>query len=172
MASVNLILWIGVTLLFIAFFSGLEIAFISASRLSIELKKKQGLNSGSILSKFMETPSRFLGACLIGVNIFLVIYGLLFAELMSWLWNFSQLQNQYVKLFFDTLLSSLVVLVIGEFLPKAIFRARNDSLLSFFARPAKFFYNIFNPVSSLFVKFAEGILKYLFNVRIKDKGEP
>ena len=172
MESVNLLIWIGVTLLFIAFFSGLEIAFISASRLSIELKKKQGLNSGNILSKFMEAPSRFLGACLIGVNIFLVIYGLLFAELMLWLWNFSQMQNQYVKLFFDTLLSSFVVLVIGEFLPKAIFRARNDSLLSFFAPVAKLFYNLFNPISSLFVNVAESILKYLFNVRVKDKGEP
>jgi magnesium and cobalt exporter, CNNM family len=172
MDSVNLLIWIGITLLFIAFFSGLEIAFISASRLSIELKKKQGLNSGNILSKFMETPSRFLGACLIGVNIFLVIYGLLFAELMSWLWNFSQMQNQYVKLFFDTLLSSFVVLVIGEFLPKAIFRARNDSLLSFFAPVAKLFYNLFNPISSLFVNVAESILKYLFNVRVRDKGEP
>lgn len=173
MASVNLILWIGITLLFIAFFSGLEIAFVSASRLSIELKKKQGLSSGSILSRFMEMPSRFLGACLIGVNIFLVIYGLLFSELMrTSLWNPLNLQNEYVKLLFDTVLSSLVVLIIGEFLPKAIFRARNINLLSFFAPVAKLFYNIFNPVSSLFVNISEGILKYLFNVRIKDKGEP
>ena len=173
MNSVNLILFIGVTLLFIALFSGLEIAFISASRLSVELKKKQGLSSGNILSKFMETPSKFLGVCLVGVNIFMVIHGLLFSELMrTSLWNPLKLQNEYIKLLFDTLLSSMVVLIIGEFLPKAIFRARNDNLLSFFARPAKFFYNIFNPVSSLFVRLAEFILKYLFNVRIKDKGEP
>lgn len=173
MDSVNLILWIAFTLLFIAFFSGLEIAFVSASRLSVELKKKQGLSSGSILSKFMEEPSRFLGACLIGVNIFMVVYGLLFSELMrTSLWNPLKLQNEYVKLLFDTILSSLVVLIFGEFLPKAIFRARNDSLLSFFAPVAKLFYNIFNPVSSLFVNLSEAILKYLFNVRVKDKGEP
>jgi len=173
MDSVNLLIWIAFTLLFIAFFSGLEIAFISASRLSIELKKKQGLSSGNILSKFMEAPSRFLGTCLIGVNIFLVIYGLLFSELMrTSLWNPLKLQNEYVKLLFDTILSSLVVLIIGEFLPKAIFRARNDALLSFFAPVGKLFYNIFNPISSLFVNVAEGILKYLFNVRVKDKGEP
>jgi len=128
MDSVNLILWIGATLLFIALFSGLEIAFISVSRLSIELKKKQGLSSGNILSKFMEQPSRFLGACLIGVNFFMVIYGLLFSELMrTSLWNPLKLQNEYVKLLFDTILSALVVLILGEFLPKAIFRARNDS---------------------------------------------
>jgi putative hemolysin len=173
MDSVSLLLWIGLTLLFIAFFSGLEIAFISASRLSIELKKKQGLTSGNILSKFIEKPSRFLGVCLVGLNIFLVIYGLLFSELMrTSLWNPLQLQNEYVKLLFDTILSSLVVLIIGEFLPKAIFRARNDSWLSFFSPVAKLFYNIFNPVSALFVIVAENILKYLFNVKIKDKGEP
>lgn len=172
MNSVNLILYIGVTLLFIAFFSGLEIAFISASRLSVELKKKQGRSSGNILSKFMESPSKFLGVCLIGVNIFMVIYGLLFSELMrTSLWNPLNLQKEYVKLLFDTLFSSLVVLIIGEFLPKAIFKARNDLLLSFFARLANFFYRIFNPISSLFVNLAEFILKYLFNVRIKEKGE-
>ncbi len=170
MLSVNLILWICVTLLFIAFFAGLEIAFVSVNRLTIELKKKQGLNSGIILSNFMENPSKFLGVCLIGANICLVIYGLLFSELMrTSLWNPLHLENAYVKLLFDTVLSSLFVLIIGEFLPKAIFRARNDSLLSFFAPVAQLFYRLFNPISSLFVNFAEGILKYLFNVRIKDK---
>jgi len=172
MNYVNLLLWIGFTLLFIAFFSGLEIAFISVNRLSVELKKKQGLTSGNILSKFMEAPSRFLGVTLIGINIFLVIYGLLFTNLMVWLWSFLQTKNEYIKLFFDTLFSSVIVLIIGEFLPKAIFRAKNDSLLSFFSPVAKLFYNILNPISSLFVNVAESILKYLFNVRVKDKGEP
>jgi CBS domain containing-hemolysin-like protein len=169
MVAVNTILWIGVTLLLIAFFAGLEIAFISVNRLSIELKKKQGLSSGIILSRFAENPSRFLGACLVGVNICLVIYGLLFTGLMNGLWDLLQIKNDYIRLLFDTILSSIVVLIIGEFLPKAIFRARNDSLLSFFAPVAQLFYRLFNPVSSLFVGFAEGILKYLFNVRIKDK---
>jgi len=170
MDSVNLLLWIGLTLLLIAFFAGLEIAFISVNRLTIELKKKQGQVSGNILSRFMENPSRFLGACLIGVNICFVIYGLLFSELMrTSLWNPLHLENEYVKLLFDTILSSLVVLVIGEFLPKAIFKAKNDSLLTFFAPVAQVFYNLFNPISSLFVRLADVILKYLFNVRLKDK---
>lgn len=170
MHSLNLILWICVTLLLIGFFAGLEIAFVSVNRLTIELKKKQGLNSGVILSNFMEKPSKFLGVCLIGANICLVVYGLLFSELMrTSLWNPLHLVNAYVKLLFDTILSSLVVLIIGEFSPKAIFRARNDSLLSFFAPVAQLFYRLFNPVASLFINFAEGILKYLFNVRIKDK---
>jgi len=170
MDSVNLLLGIGITLLLIAFFAGLEIAFISANRLTIELKKKQGHVSGTILSRFMENPSRFLGACLVGVNIFFVIYGILFSELLRMdVWNPLHLQNEYIRLLLDTALSSFVVLVIGEFLPKAIFKAKNDSLLSFFAPVAQLFYRLFNPISSLFVNLADGILKYLFNVRIKDK---
>ncbi len=167
------LIWIVITLLMIAFFAGIEIAFISASRLSIELRKKQGRPSGIILSRFMETPSRFLGALLVGLNIFLVIYGLMFSELMKEsLWNPFKMTNEYVKLAFDTFFSSLIVLVIGEFLPKAIFRARNDTLLSFFAPVSNFFYKLFYPISTFFVNMAEGILKYLFNVRLKDKSEP
>lgn len=172
--QITTIIWIGVSLLLIAFFSGIEIAFISASRLGIELKKKQGKKSGMVLSRFTEDPSKFLGACLVGLNIFLVVYGLLFSELMSSsLWHpVFHTENEYLRLGIDTLVSSVIVLVFGEFLPKAIFRAKNDSLLGFFAPVAELFYNLFNPLSSLFVSMAEGILKYLFDVRVKDKGEP
>jgi len=101
------ILLIGIvaTLMFIAFFAGIEIAFISANRLGIELKKKQGKRSGIIMSGFMDQPSRFLGSCLVGLNVFVVIYGLLFSELMnSSFWNpIVHIENEYVKLIFDTL---------------------------------------------------------------------
>ncbi len=169
MVTINIILLISVTLLLIAFFAGIEIAFISINKLTVELKKKQGLSSGIILSNFLENPSKFLSVCLIAINICLVIYGLLFTQLMHiFVWNSLRMQNEYVQLFFDTFISSIIVLIIGEFLPKAIFRARNDTLLSFFAPVAQLFYRLFNPVASLFVNIAEGILKYLFNVRIKD----
>ncbi len=172
MDSLNLLLFIAIALLFIAFFTGIETAFVSVSRLSVELKKKQGLRSGSILSGFMETPSRFLGFTLTGNNIFLVFYGLLFSELMrTSLWNPLHLSNEYFKLLFDTILASIVVLLIGWLLPKAVFRAKNDSLLNFFAPLSKLFYNVFYPVSSFFVNVSESMLKYLFNVRIKDKDE-
>ena len=139
MTELYILIWIGVTLILIGFFAGYEIAFVSANRLSIELKKKQGRKSGLILSNFMEHPARFIGTCLIGLNISLVIYGLLFHELLkTTLWNPLHIQNEYLKLGFDTFLSSMVVLVIGEFLPKAIFRAKNDTLLSFFAPIANF----------------------------------
>ena len=168
-----LLIGIVVTLLFLAFFAGIEIAFISANRLGIELKKKQGKRSGIIMSRFMDHPSRFLGSCLVGFNVFIVVYGLLFSELMnSSFWNpILHIENEYVKLIFDTLFSTIIVLLIGEFLPKAIFRAKSDSLLSFFAPVSKMFYDFFYPLTAVFVNIAEGILKYLFNVRIKPSDE-
>lgn len=176
MSEVNLLILIGVTLLLIGFFAGIEIAFISANRLNIELKKKQGRTSGIILSHFMEEPAKFLGTCLIGINFFLVIYALLFTELMkSTLWSvpmFANIQNPYIKLAIDTLLSTIVVLILAEFIPKAVFRAKSDVLLVFFASVTNFFYRIFYPVASVFVTVSQSILKYLFNVRIKDTNEP
>lgn len=160
--------WIVLTLIFIGFFAGYEIAFVSVNRLSIELKKKQGKNSGIILGKFMESPAKFIGACLVGLNIFLVIYGLLFSELLQ---SFLKIKNHFVQLLIDASLSTLVVLIFGEFLPKAIFKAKNDSLLAFFAPIANVFYKILQPLAALFVDISEWILKYLFNINVKNKTE-
>ena len=172
MAHIYTILSIVGTLLFIGFFAGYEIAFVTANRLSIELKKKQGKKSGIILAQFIESPARFIGTCLIGVNLFLVIYGLLFDELLkAGIWLPLNIENDLLKLAFDTLVSTLVVLVIGKFLPKAIFRAKSDSLLFVFAPVANFFHNLFLPLTNLFVNISQWILKYLFNVRVKDKNE-
>lgn len=160
-----------ISIVFTGFFAGMEIAFITANKLSIELKKKQGKYSGQVLSKFMEEPAKFIGTCLIGVNIFLVIYGLLFASLLHPLWDFFTVQNNYIRLIADTVISTLIILVFGEFVPKAIFRAKNDTLLSFFAPLARFFYQFFFPIASLLVNFSEWILKYVFNLRVKNGNE-
>ena len=171
MSETYMILSIIGTLVMIGFFAGYEIAFVSANRLSIELKKKQGKKTGLILSNFMEHPAKFIGSCLIGLNIFLVIYGLLFDELLKTIaWKPFDLKNGVLQLIVDTLLSTIVVLIFGEFIPKAIFRARNDSLLSFFAPIAQFFYSLFQPVANFFVNIAQWILKYIFNMRISDKN--
>lgn len=166
------IIWIAVSLILIGFFAGYEIAFISANRLSIELKKKQGLRSGMILSNFMESPAKFIGTCLIGLNIVLVIYGLLFtAFLKSIAWNPLEVENEYLKLVIDTIISTFVVLVFGEFIPKAIFKARNDKLIAFFAPVAQFFHSLLQPLASVFVSIAQWILTYIFNVRVNNKNE-
>lgn len=172
MTELYTIVWIVISLILIGFFAGYEIAFVSANRLSIELKKKQGKRSGIILADFVENPAKFIGTCLIGLNTVLVIYGLLFDEfLKSIAWNPGNVKNEYVKLFVDTIISAIVVMIFGEFIPKAIFRARNDSLLSFFAPVAKFFHTFFEPLTNLFVNLSQWILKYIFNVRVNDKTE-
>ncbi|MFY9465446.1 MAG: hemolysin family protein, partial [Sediminibacterium sp.] len=126
----------------------------------------------AILARFMEYPARFISTCLIGLNFFLVIYGLLFDELLNkGIWNPLNIENEFLKMVFDTLLSTLVVLVIGELLPKAIFRAKKDFLLTFFAPLANFFHNMFLPLTNIFVNISQWILKYVFNVRVNNKNE-
>jgi CBS domain containing-hemolysin-like protein len=173
MAPLYTIIAIVVTVLFVAFFAGIEVAFNNANRLNIELKKKQGKTSGIILAKFIENPARFLSACLIGVNLFIVLYGLMFSEFMNSLfWKRYHIENSYIKLIVDTLIPWAIILVFGIFLPKAYFRAKSDGLLSLFARPANFFYNLFENVAGAGINLSENILKYLFNVKTKDKSEP
>jgi len=170
MSELSIVLLIILTVVFIGFFAGYEIAFISANRLSIELKKKQGKKSGIILAGFLDEPARFLGTCLMGINIFLVTYGLLFDEFLNQIaWNPFHFHNDYVKLVVDTICSTLVVLFFGEFLPKAIFRAKNDTLLVAFAPLANFFHKLFQPFARFFVGIAQWILKYLFNLPVKDR---
>ena len=82
-----------VSLVFTGFFAGIEIAFMSANKLGIELKKKQGKRSGIILSRFFENPSRFIGTTLIGFNIFLVIYGLIIIDVLAPFWKFTGIIN-------------------------------------------------------------------------------
>jgi CBS domain containing-hemolysin-like protein len=177
MSEMYIIIFIIVTLLFIGFFAGYEIAFVSVNRLTIELKKKQGKSSGIILSNFIEQPAKFIGTCLVGLNFFLVIYGLLFNLIVKdFIGNF--LSNHlhmpgnaasFVVNITCTALSTLVVLVFGEFFPKAIFRAKHDVLLSTLAPVANFFHNLFQPFAGFFVGVSEWVLTYLFNVRIADK---
>ncbi len=163
------------TLIFTGFFSGIEIAFISANKLSIELKKKQGKASGITISRFLENPSRFIGVCLIGFNIFLVAYGLVMGELMAPVWKITGINNLdhsgTLQLVVEVFLSALLVLLV-EFFFKAIFRAKNDTVLNFFSGLMSFFYKIFDPVSIMFVGMSNWILQYLFNVQIEDPKRP
>ena len=160
----------------IAFFAGIEVAFVRANRLAIELKKKQGLNSGIILSNFMDHPSLFIGTTIAGYNIALVIFGLLIGETFLPLWNWMttkiHIQGGYVnaiRLFAETLVASLFIILFGEFLPKAFFSAKSDSLLSFFARLMEVLTRFFYPIAGFFSAISTWILKYVFNVRIDER---
>jgi putative hemolysin len=179
MINWNTIGWIVLSIILIGFFVGIQIAFVSVNKLTVELKKKQGRSSGLLFSRFLDEPSKFIGTILVGFNVFLVIYGLLIGEVLQPLWNWlitkQQIPADYVnliKLLLETIISTFIILVFGQFLPKAIWRAKSDFILSgFVSSLTNFFYKLLYPVASLFVYIAEGILKYLFNVRIDEKKE-
>jgi len=163
-----------ISLLLIGFFAGIEIAFVSANKLSIELRKKQGSFSGKTWSKYADHPARFIGTTLIGFNILLVIYGLLWSSFMDGFWHNSwwNISNPYLHLIIETS-ASAICLLFFEFIFKAIFRARNDSILSsgIITYIVKFFFFIFSSVSSFFVGIAEWILKYIFDVSLNERKE-
>jgi putative hemolysin len=177
MLNTNTLILTIVAWLMIFFFSGIEVAFINANKLSIELKKKQGLNSGIILSRLLLHPAQFIGATLIGFNLFLVIFGLLVGETFLPLWNWLiikiHIPSGYVnmmRLFAETLLSTFFILQFGEFVPKSLFRSKSDKLLIFFSGPANFFHSLFYPIANFFATISGWILKYVFNVRIEENG--
>jgi putative hemolysin len=176
MINAYTLFWSLAAWMMIAFFSGIEVAFLRANKLAIELRKKQGLNSGIILSNFVEHPVQFIGTTLTGFTIFLVIFGLTAGETFLPFWNWFLLRTHMVlswanaiKLFVETIAASLFILLFGEFVPKAIFRAKSNSLLSFFARTMEFLNKLLFPISAFFAAIAQWILKYIFNVRMDER---
>ncbi len=176
----EMILLIGIIVAFmlVGFFAGIEVAFVSANKLPIELKKKQGLRSGRILSEFMDTPAKFIGTTLIGMNLALVTYGLLIGEFLTPVWTWAEgflVEDavpylQYIRIIFDTVLASTII-ILFIFFSRAIFKVKNDTLLLFFTPVVDFFYGLLYPIASLFVSISEWILKYLFNVRLHDEKD-
>lgn len=166
------------SLVLIGFFAGTEIAFISANKLSLELNRKQGTHSGKVWGYFSDRPARFIGTTLVGINIVFVVYGLLVVDMLFPIWHWIELKLpaslsesvKYIKLFVETILSTLIVLFV-EFTFKAFFRAKNSSVLSSdsLSYIVQFFYWLFSSLASYFVDIAEWILKYIFNVKINTK---
>lgn len=172
MISVNTILFFILTLMLMAFFAGIEMAFYSANRLNLELKKKQGGNSMNILSRFIESPARFLGTTLIGFNVFLVFFALQISTVMSPVWDYIGLHLTYVRLGGEIVLATFVVLVFAEFIPRAFFRAHSNTLLVRLTYVADFFYQMFAPMASGLIDLSEWLLKYVFNIRLDKNKEP
>ena len=174
-----LIIWISVILL-IGFFTGIQVAFVNLNRLNVELKKKQGRFAGLLFSSLIDEPSKLIGFSLVGFNFFMIVYGLFVGEVLqsgwNWLITYQHIPPTYVntmRFLFETLFSTLIVLLFGEFIPRAIWKANSDWLLSsFMSRVVQFFYVVLNPIATIFVNLSEGILKYFFNVRLNEKKEP
>ena len=153
--DVSLIIGIGITMILSAFFSGMEIAYVSSNRMLAEMGKEDGLLSRKILDVFYRHPNDFVSTMLVGNNVVLVIYGILIARLFD-----STIFAGYQAGFTvpaDTILSTLIVLFTGEFLPKTLFKSNPNRLLKLFAIPAFGFYIILWPVS----RFASTLSKIL-----------
>jgi CBS domain containing-hemolysin-like protein len=165
-----------ISLIIIGFLTGIEIAFISANKLSIELKKKQGSVSGKIWSKHAENPAKFIGTILVGINIVMVVYGLLIGDMLYPVWDWIKKllptsaadYVDYIRLLVETILSTTIILFTG-FICKAFFRARNNNIINseFFSYITRVFYWLLSSIATFFVSVAEWILKYVFNVKIK-----
>lgn len=160
------IILIIVTILFAAFFSGMEIAFISSNKFRIEIDNKQGYLPGKILSGFNKFPSKFISAMLVGNNIVLVLYGTIMAKLLE---PFIRLYigNEFSVLLIQTIVSTILILVTGEFLPKTFFRNHANTMLNVFAVPGYIFYKLLYPLVYITSAISEWIIKYLFRVQIK-----
>lgn len=160
----DLLVLIVITLLFSAFFSGIEIAFLSSNKLKIELDNKQGAFSAKMLSGFVKHPSRFIGTMLVGNNIALVVYGILMAKLLEPVFYGWGMSNASVLLL-QTLVSTLVILFAGEFIPKTLFRINSNFILNVFAVPLRIVYYILWLPMYIMVGLSELVLRLFFGVR-------
>ena len=150
-------------LLLSAFFSGMEIAFISANKIHIEIEKKQEGLLAMVLTRLTLKPSKFIATMLIGNNIALVVYGLYMGELlMTWFQELLPVDNAFVSamltdftLFTQTLISTLIILLTAEFLPKVLFQIYANTLLKALAVPAYFFYLVFSLISEFVIRVSD-----------------
>lgn len=162
------ITFILLTLLFSAFFSGLEIAFVTSNKLRFELDKKQRNLTSSILSIFYRNSQQFISTMLVGNNVCLVIYGLLMAKLMTpWL---SPIGNELLITLIQTILATIIVLITGEFLPKTIFRVNPNLWLRIFSWLLLIFFVILYPISVFSTWLSIGILN-VFRIKISKKTQ-
>ncbi|WP_205508378.1 hemolysin family protein [Longitalea arenae] len=171
---------IGIAFLLVAYFAGIEVAFTSANRLNIELKKKQGASSGILLSNLFDNPSRFIGTNVVGFSFFLTIVILLGSEFWNEVLNWYKMDFSsrsfitFFRLIVEIILSWLIIILLGECIPKAIFKAKSDSLLSFSARIGLLglFDSLFYWIAAAFVKLSIFILNVIFDMRIDKRKEP
>ncbi|MBW7844441.1 MAG: HlyC/CorC family transporter [Bacteroidia bacterium] len=154
-----------------AFFSGIEIAFISSNKLLIELRNKQGSLSARLLSPFVNNPSRFISTTLVGNNIGLVIYGIYMGKFLNpYIIQYipATEQSTLLLLFLQTLLSTIVVLVTAEFLPKVLFRINPDIILSVLIYPFLLAYYLFWPIVNFITWLSKFILNSVFKLRFSE----
>ena len=166
--------WIvAISLFFSALCSGLEIAFNSLNRLQLEVELTKNTASAKVIGLFLKNKSHFITSLLLGNNIALVIYGMSMARILEpvaiWMLP-SALTNEILVLIIQTIISTLLVLLVGEFFPKVLFRINPNAVLSFFAFPTFLFYCILFPLTWLYTGVSELLIKYVFRIKL-DKEE-
>ena len=167
----TLLVVIGITLLCSAFFSGMEIAFVSANRLKIELDKNRGTAAGRILAYFVKNTSNFISAMLLGNNVSLVVYGIYMAIILDPpLASLVGEGSEAIILVLQTVISTLIVLVTAEFLPKAVFRINPNGILTFGAIPLLIVYWVFYIPTLIVMGFSNLFLR-IMKFYIKDSQQ-
>ena len=157
------------TLILSAFFSGMEIAYVSSNKIHIELEKKQGGFLGKILGKLTAKPSKYIATMLIGNNIALVIYGFKMGDvLVDSLQPLLTTDSKTLLLLIQTVISTVVILITAEFLPKVFFQIYANSLLKILAFPTYVFYLIFSWISEFVIWISDAVLKYVFRTSGED----
>ena len=164
------VLIIVLSLIFSAFFSGMEIAYVSSNKVFIEIEKRQDDFLAKVLKRLTKKPSKFIATMLVGNNIALVVYGFFMGDLlMDWLVGLRPVENDFLRylivdlnLFTQTVISTLVILLTAEFLPKVFFQIYANSMLKLFAVPAYFFYLLFSFISSFVIWVSDKVLKRFF----------
>ena len=159
----NTLICLLVAVLFSAFFSGMEIAFVSVDKLRLEMDRKPGITS-SILSHFFRHSSNFISTMLVGNNIALVIYGILMAQILD-KYILGDIGNEFVVLFLQTVISTLIIIVTGEFLPKTFFKMNPILMLRIFAIPLYILYIILYPISK-FASMLSYVLLRMFGQKV------
>ncbi len=166
------IIIIAITLIFSAFFSGIEIAFVSSNKLHIELQGQKGSLSGQILSRFLQKPSNFISTTLVGNNIALVLYGIYMANLLKpWIegWLPPVLNTDLSVLVVQTIISTILVLITAEFTPKSIFLINPDWLLTVFAPIIQFMYFILFPLVFLITLLSKFIISNILKLEYSEE---
>ena len=156
---------IAVCLILSAFFSGMEIAFVSSNRIYLEIEKLQGSFTSKVLKSITQNPSRFIACMLLGNNIALVIYGIFAGDRILQLFFPETILSGEASLlvvFYQTLISTAVILITAEFLPKVFFQLYANLAIKIFAIPVAFFYYVFYPITFLVIQFTDIILKRFF----------
>ena len=151
-----------VSILLSAFFSGMEIASVSANRMHIELEKKKENLLARVLTRITEKPSKFITTMLVGNNIALVVYGYFMGDLLVRTFLHG-MENEFLLLLAQTGISTLIILVTAEFLPKAIFSVYANETVKLFAIPSYLFFLLFYPFSRLITSISDFFLRVFFN---------